>query len=211
MRVLVVDDHGLVREGITRIVRSIDPSIELREASRCAEGLRDAARHPPDLVLLDLQLPDRQGIDVLVAFREALPATPIAVVSALESRDVVLRALRLGAKAFIGKSANTEYVADALRALFDGRVPLPSGVLEAEPRTDGPDVPAGMPELSDRQRQVLALIVAGLPNKMIAERLGVTEATVKFHVTAVMRGFGAASRTQLLIRAAQRGLRLPLA
>ena len=69
-------------------------------------------------VLLDLQLPDRQGIDVLVAFREALPATPIAVVPALESRDGVLRALRFGAMAYIGKSANTEYVADALRALI---------------------------------------------------------------------------------------------
>jgi len=162
-------------------------------------------------VLLDLQLPDRQGIDVLVAFREALPATPIAVVPALESRDGVLRALRFGAMAYIGKSANTEYVADALRALFDARVPLPSGVLETEPRADGPDVPAGTPELSERQRQGLALVVAGLPNKLIAERLGVTEATVRFHVTAVLRGFGAASRAQLLIRAAQRGLRLPLA
>lgn len=210
MRLLVVDDHGLIRDGLERMVRSIDPSIELRQAARCAEGLEDAVRHPPDLVLIDLQLPDRQGLDVLVAFRDALPGTPLAVISALESRDVVMRALRLGAKAFIGKSASPGYVADALRALLEGRVPLPSGVLEAEPRAAVPDVSEGLPELSDRQREVLALVVAGLPNKLIAERLGVTEATVKFHVTAVLRRFGAASRTQLLIRAAQRGLRLPL-
>lgn len=210
MRVLLVDDHALIREGLVRTLGTIDPSIEVRQAARCAEGLDDASRHPPDLVLLDLQLPDRQGLDVLVAFRDALPATPLAVISALESRDVVIRALRLGAKAFIGKSASSEYVADSLRALLEGRVPLPSGVLEAEPAAGASEVPGGLPELSDRQREVLALVVAGLPNKLIADRLGVTEATVKFHVTAVLRRFGAASRTQLLIRAAQQRVRLPL-
>ncbi|MFO0461747.1 MAG: response regulator [Burkholderiales bacterium] len=210
MRVLLVDDHALIRQGLVRTLGTIDPSIEVRQAARCAEGLDDAARHPPDLVLLDLQLPDRRGLDVLVAFREALPATPVAVISALESRDGVIRALRLGAKAFIGKSASSEYVADSLRALLEGRVPLPSGVLEAEPRGDALGAPAGAAELSDRQRDVLALVVAGLPNKLIAERLGVTEATVKFHVTTVLRRLGAASRTQLLIRAAQQGIRLPL-
>lgn len=209
MRILAVDDHALVRAGVAAVVHSVDPSIELLQAGTCAEGLALALAHPPDLVLLDLQLPDVPGMQALERFRAALPERPVVVVSGQEDRDTVLRALDLGALAFIPKSADQAVLADALRTLLAGRIYLPRDVIEGGilPKTalatPGLDI-----ALTDRQHEVLTLLAAGLSNKHIARKLDIAESTVKIHVSAIMRAFKVASRTQVLIAVARSGLRL---
>lgn len=210
MRILIVDDHALIREGISLMIRAIRPEVEIVHAVSCSDGIAAASRAPFDLALVDLQLPDQPGFVALETLRREHPELPIAVVSGLEDRDTVIRALDAGAKAFIPKSADASKTQEAVDALLSGRVYLPDALttgLQGDPETAG-----GASHdwgLTDRQLEVLALVVAGLSNKLIARRLSIAESTVKIHVSAVLRAFRVTSRTQALIMVARSGIRLP--
>lgn len=207
MHILIVDDHALVREGLASLLRGLRADCTIVEAASCSAGLQAAALRPMDLALLDLGLPDMPGFVALETLRERFPEMPTAVVSASEDPATVVRCLDLGAKAFVPKSAPAARIRAALEALLDGRVALPDGVTAAQP---GQTADPAAWRLTGRQREVLALLVAGLPNKRIAQRLGIAESTVKIHVSALLRELGAASRTQALIAVARAGLRLPM-
>ncbi len=210
MRVLIIDDHALVREGIALVLRSLRPDCSIVQADTCQSGIEAARAEPFDMVLLDLQLPDMPGFVALERFRREHGSLPVVVVSGMEDRDTVLRTLDMGAKAFVPKSADSSKIRHALEALLDGRVYLPESVVGAGAGVGPQSVrPESNWNLTDRQREVLALVVAGLPNKLIARRLDIAESTVKIHVSAILRELRVTSRTQALIAVARSGVRLP--
>lgn len=205
MKILVVDDHALIREGAVAMIRAIRPDASVDECATCAGALERAGTGDYDLMLLDLQLPDRPGFEALERCRAEHPETAIAVVSAQEDRATVLRALDLGAKSFVPKSSDGARMREALSIVLAGGVYLPDSIGPVgAPAPDAARLPW---PLTDRQAEVLALLVAGLPNKLIARRLDIAESTVKIHVSAILRELKVASRTQALIAVARAGVR----
>ena len=207
MNILIVDDHSLIREGIATMIRNVLPNARIEQADSC-EGALVAARHQVfDLVFLDLMLPDQPGMVALKRLREGYPALPVVIVSGQEDKATVMQALDLGAKSFVPKSADSTKVRLAIETVLDGRIYLPEstvGAAVAAARIEG-----ALPwALTDRQVDVLALLISGLPNKLIARRLGIVESTVKIHVSAILRELKVASRTQAIIAVSKAGVRL---
>lgn len=213
MNVLIVDDHALIREGIAMMVRSIRPEAGVWLANTASAGLEIARSQSIDYAFLDLQLPDASGFDALQSMKRRNEMMSVVVVSAQEDRPTVLRALEMGANAFVPKSANSDEIRTVVQNLFDGKVCLPDSVLVPDARA-GAGTPRSLPteaewNLTERQKEVLALLVLGLSNKMIARRLDIVESTVKIHVSAILREMKVATRTQALLEVARRGVSLP--
>jgi DNA-binding NarL/FixJ family response regulator len=215
LKVLVVDDHPLICEALRQVLRALDREIELLEAGNGAQALAAAGKSDLDLILLDLALPDREGFDVLRELRERHPAFPVVVLSASEQSDVVMRALDAGAMGFIPKTSSNDVLLGALRLVLAGGVYLPAEVLRHSPAPALVSKPAGAGAsyrdvgLTERQAQVLALLVQGKPNKIICRELDLAEGTVKIHVTAILKALGVTNRTQAVIAVGKLGLKLP--
>jgi DNA-binding NarL/FixJ family response regulator len=215
MDVLVVDDHALFREGLKFLLRELDAELALDEAGDCTSALERAAQRRYDLVLLDLHLPGLKGMDALAALREAIPATPMVVLSGEDNPAVVRAAIEAGAMGFIPKSSTREVLIQALRLVFAGGVYLPPAVLDAPAAANLPapgaasDSPAARLGLTPRQMDVLRCVIQGKPNKSIARELDISEGTVKAHLSSVMQALGARNRTEAVYAAAKLGLRLP--
>lgn len=217
MRILVVDDHPLIREALRQVLRALDGDVELLEARNRDEALtltRDNA--DLDLVLLDLAVPGAQGMNVLEELRDGHPALPIVVLSATEASDTVVRAIDAGAMGFIPKSSPSQVLVQALRLVLAGGVYLPREALrkDAMPAPQTPQDPGALRSprdigLTDRQAQVLALMVQGKPNKIICRELNLAEGTVKIHITAILKALNVSNRTQAVIAVSRLGLRLP--
>lgn len=204
LKLLIVDDHPLFRQGLRMLLQTIDPSMEVQEASDLAQALRMAVGSQFDLVLLDLRMPGIHGLPALEALRSSVSEVPLVVVSGEHSADVVRAAIDGGAIGFIPKSLTPERMIEALRCVLDRRVYLPEEALIGQP-VRPTDV---LPELTDRQVEVLRSVVQGKSNKSVARELGVSSETVKSHLAAAMRALSAHNRTELVYIAAQRGLRL---
>ena len=218
MKILIVDDHPLIREALRQVLTALDKELTLLEAQTCAEALSMADRNPDlDLVLLDLGLPDAAGSDALTQMRERFPSIPVVVLSASEEPRVVTSAIDAGAMGFIPKTASNQVLLNALRLVLAGGVYLPREVLlhgAGNSRT-GTEAAAG-PRAEDirltaRQRDVLALLVQGKPNKLICRALHLAEGTVKIHVTAILKALNVSNRTQAVIAVSRLGLKLPRA
>jgi len=206
VNILIVDDHALIREGAASMIAGLAPGARVDQADTCAAALARAAARRYDLVLLDLQLPDQPGFVALERCRAEHPETAVVVLSAQEDRATVLRALDLGAKSFIPKSTDSARMREALAVVLGGGIYLPGSTGAVGP---APAAGAALPwPLTDRQVEVLGLVVAGLPNKLIARRLDIAESTVKIHVSAILRELKVTSRTQALIAVAKSGVRL---
>jgi DNA-binding NarL/FixJ family response regulator len=216
MNLLLIDDHALFREGLKFLLRSLDEALVIEEAANCAAALERAAARTYDLVLLDLNMPDAGGLDALAAFRNALPAAPVVVLSGEDNPNVIRRAIESGAMGFIPKSSTPEVMIQALRLVLARGIYLPPKVLDAGPidsaatcstaQTNSADVAAL--GLTGRQIDVLRCVIQGKPNKIIARELDVSEGTVKAHLSSVLRTFGVRNRTEAVYAAAKMGLRL---
>jgi DNA-binding NarL/FixJ family response regulator len=206
MKVLAIDDHVLIREGIVSILRALHPGINVGVADTCAAGLARGMSEPWDLILLDLQLPDQSGFSALEQFRRARPETPVVIMSALEDRATVVKCLDLGAKAYLPKSSDAAKIRFALSHLLGGGIHIPNVTsFSARPLAQNP---TEMPwNLTDRQVEVLKLVMDGLSNKLIARKLDIAESTVKIHVSAVFRELQVNSRTQALLAVAKSGVK----
>ena len=220
MKVLVVDDHPLIREALRQVLRALNKDIDLLEAGSGPEALAAANRNDGiDLILLDLTLPGRDGYEVLRELRERYPAYPVVVLSASDQSEVVMRALDAGAMGFIPKTSSNEVLLGALRLVLSGGVYLPAEVLRHSPApalvSNSAAAAAGVGYrdlgLTERQAQVLALVVQGKPNKIICRELNLAEGTVKIHVTAILKALGVTNRTQAVIAVGRLGLKLPTA
>lgn len=219
MRVLVVDDHPLIRTGVSAMLSRHDGDCTVLEAPDCRSAIAHLAdgKPAPDLILLDLNMPDCAGLAALEAVRDAAPDTPVIVLSADDDRDTILDALNLGAMGFIPKTMNPELVWSALGLVLAGGIYVPHKViagqkdsLPAGSRASATDEGASLSSLGLTERQVdtLRMLVKGLPNKTIARNLGISEATVKVYVSAALRAMNVTSRTQAVIWLAQNGIRL---
>ncbi|MCK5768914.1 response regulator [Algiphilus sp.] len=197
--VIVADDHPLFRAALRETVGRLLPEAAVVEAQDMAalESAVDACPEA-DLVLLDLHMPGAHGFSSLVFLRGHHPSVPVIVVSAAEGADVVRRAADFGASGFIPKSANLEVIAEAVAAVRDGNLWFPESDDED---SDGGDIELAerLASLTPQQFRVLMMIAGGLLNKQIAYELDVSEATVKAHVTAILRKLGLYSRTQAAV------------
>jgi len=201
-KVIIADDHPLFRSALTQALVQFIPGIETIAASSL-ESLRAvvAANPDADLLFLDLLLPDCQGFAGLAELRSEYPALPVVVISASEGADVRRRASEYGAAGYIPKSAPLPTLTEATQAVLRGELWFPDDVDDADPAvpdtTPGPA--AQLASLTPQQLRVLQMLRDGMPNKQIAFELGVSEATVKAHVTAILRKLDVHNRTQAVI------------
>jgi len=205
VKILVADDHALIREAFRHLLAELVPGVTVMEAGDCETTRSLVAEHPDlDLVLLDLRLPGPGGLPTLDTLRQENPALPVVVVSALEDPGTVRTVLAHGAMGFIPKSSSNDVMVNALRLVLSGGRYLPPEILSAQGAMSSP---ASMDDvhLTDRQREVLALMVQGKSNKHICRELGLAEATVKIHVTAILRALKVTSRAQAIVAVNQLG------
>ncbi len=214
MNILVVDDHPLIREALVGSLQRLGAGVAVRPAADCERALALAGAGPePDLVLLDLNLPQLSGLAALKAWRSRFPAVPVVVLSADVERSMMLAALGAGAAGYVPKSTSSEVLLGAVRIVLDGGRYLPPELLSASasaaPRLR--PTPASLDQLglTARQLEVLKLLAGGAPNKVIGRELGLAERTVKAHVTALIRALKVSSRTQVALAAARLGLAAP--
>jgi DNA-binding NarL/FixJ family response regulator len=220
MKILVVDDHSLIREALRGVLRDLEDNVFVLEAADCRQTIELAEQHADlDLVLLDLTLPDRDGFSLLAELRERYPAVAVVVLSAMDQRGNVLRALDLGVLGFIPKNASRDVMLRALQLVRSGGVYIPPQVLLHEERAPAPSMlnrcgipPATSPAdigLTGRQLDVLGLMMRGKSNKAIGRALDLAEPTVKNHVTAIMKALKVANRTEAVIVVGELGWELP--
>lgn len=204
MKILIADDHALFRAGVRHAIGQLSGEVEPIEAENCAEALAAVERHTDiALVLLDLHMPGRNGFVALETLSRQDPTLPIVVVSASDDRSDMRRALDSGAMGYIPKSVPTAVLLNALRLVLSGGIYVPPEMIE----WDRP--PIGDAPLTARQLDVLARIIEGKPNKVIARELELSEATVKAHVTAVFKALNVTNRTQAVSAVQRLGLKLP--
>ncbi len=206
MKLLVVDDHPLIPQAVGHALREFDPSITLLAAGTREACERMLAAHPDTaLVLLDLALPGTRGMELLGALVRDHPRLPVVVLSATNDRATIQSALAAGAHGYIAKTADP---ADVIRAIGDalaGKRPV-AGSVAARPAATSVDFLPGVFGLTERQADVLRLLVQGKPNKLICRDLELSEGTVKVHVSAILKALNVHSRTQAVVELARRGV-----
>lgn len=198
--VIIVDDHEVVRRGISEVVDRAEGLTVVAEAGSVAEGIRRAELVRPEVALVDLQLPDGTGIDFMLKLRERLPQTRAVVLTSFDDDDALASALKAGAAAFLLKSVRGAEIAEVIRAVAAGRTLLDERTLTRR-RADHDDP---TDRLTRSELKVLDLIGEGLSNREIAERLGVAEKTVKNHITSLLAKMGLQRRTQVAAWVASR-------
>ena len=232
MKVLLIDDHPLILSALQTVIEGLGEDVEVIGADSAATARQTLKKHEDfDLVLLDLQLGDASGFDVLDEFRAAYPALPVVVISASDRTSDVIRSIDQGAMGFVPKRTSTEVLAQALKLVMSGGIYVPPMTLGNE----APAMPAVTSQgsklqqiqeqamasnfqtatgleglaLTPRQTDVLALLLQGKPNKIIARELGVSVETIKDHVAAVLKALGVSSRTQAVLAVGQMVQRQP--
>jgi two-component system response regulator DevR len=198
--VMIIDDHEVVRRGIAEVVDRAEGMSVVAEAGSVADGARRAALVRPQVLLVDLQLPDGTGIELLRMVRETLPTARAIVLTSFDDDDALAAALDAGAAAYLLKTVRGAEITDVIRAVAAGRVLLDERTVTR--RKAGHDDPTE--NLTPSELKVIELIGEGLSNREIAERLGVVEKTVKNHITAILAKMGLRRRTQVTAWVASR-------
>jgi two-component system, NarL family, nitrate/nitrite response regulator NarL len=216
LKVLVIDDHPLVQEGVSAALESLADDVTVMAARDAEQGLATAAENPDlDLVLLDLALPGMSGFNLIGKLHERLPSLPVVVLSALEEPENVRHAINAGAMGFVPKSAATRVLIEVLQQVLEGNVTVPLALQSSRPPVShalpgASDMPsASEPDvalLTLRQLEVLSRVCQGKTNKQIATELGLSEKTVKAHVTAIFKVLGVVNRTQAVLVARRVGM-----
>lgn len=202
MKILVVDDHALIREGLRQVLRGLADDVEVLEAGSCGRAFEIAGAHPDlDLVLLDYHLPDMNGLAALDVFAREHPALPIIVLSGSVNPRIMQQIMGKGAAAFLTKSGMSDELLSVTRLVLAGGIHVPP--LPTSLASDGLAEPA--PLFTPRQEEVLQLLLDGYTNKEIGRLLHLSEETVKNHVSGILRGFGVTTRTQAVLAANRHG------
>ena len=223
VKILIVDDHPLIREALRHVLTVLDAKINLIETQNFAEALAATDENPDlALILLDLGLPDVNGIDALAELRRRHPGIPVVVLSASEQPATVMLAIETGAMGFIPKTTSSHLLLNALRLVLAGGVYLPVEVLRQHQGTPEPALRLAAEAnqggkmltprefgLTARQADVLARLVQGKSNKLICRDLELAEGTVKIHVTAILKALNVSNRTQAVIAVGKLGMLLP--
>ncbi len=197
MKVLVCDDHAVFRDGLRSVLGDLDGSFEILEAESGEAALSLVAEHPDlDLVLLDLEMPGLGGASALEQLRQDHPGTPVVIVSSHQDAGVMRKVIEGGASGFIPKSSKRPVLASALGLVLSGGVYVPPELLTAPTESQGQRRKRRVGELTERQREVLALLARGLTNKEIGDVLGIALGTTKTHIAAILEALEVTNRTE---------------
>jgi two-component system nitrate/nitrite response regulator NarL len=205
-RVLIVDDHPLFRRGLVQLLRTIPAFVLVGEAASGAEGLALARELRPDLILLDLNMRDGDGLDMLRGLRTARSKARVVMVTVSDSGEDVVAALRGGAEGYLLKDMEPEAMLEALQAVAAGRVVIPpqlNHLLAAALRGESRPQSAGAAGLTEQELRILEKIAAGLSNKQIGRELDIAEGTVKVHVKHILRKLELRSRVEAAVWAVE--------
>jgi DNA-binding NarL/FixJ family response regulator len=200
IRILVVDDHSLVREGIATFIGGQSDMKLVGEASNGREAIQQFREHRPDVTLMDLQMPEMNGLDAMIAIRNEFQEVRIIVLTTYKGDVQVLRALKAGARAYLLKGLLRKELLETIRAVHAGERRIPPEIASQLAEHAADDA------LTLREIDVLRLLAGGSANKLIANRLSITEETVKFHVRNILSKLGASDRTHAVTIALKRGI-----
>jgi DNA-binding NarL/FixJ family response regulator len=205
IRIVVADDHPILREGLIAVLGTQADFIVVGEAATGVEVIQRVRHLRPDILLLDLELPEMDGVEALHTLRDERQAVRVLVFTAFDADDRIFAALRAGAQGYLLKGAPRDELFSAIRVVHGGGSLL-QPVVASRLLRQGVDGAAPAPALTARELEVLRLLMRGLQNKEIAIELVVTERTVKFHVSSILRKLGAGNRTEAVAFATKRGL-----
>ncbi len=206
MKILILDDHALFREGLHYMFQAFNPEIVLLQAETMAQAKTVINEHPDTcLLLIDLEMPVNDGFEALYLFTTLFPTMPCVILSASSNRSDVTKAIERGALGFISKNAPGDVLHNALKLILAGEIYVPYDIMHVERRINRSN---GI-SLTKRQLQVMALVMKGLQNKLIADQLDLAEATVKMHLAATFEKLGVHNRTAAIAEIAKRKIALP--
>ncbi|HEY9660846.1 MAG TPA: response regulator transcription factor [Allocoleopsis sp.] len=200
IRVLVVDDHPVVRRGLVMMLEEVPGILVVGQAGNGREALALFSQQQPDVTLMDLRMPEMDGVTAITAICTEFPAARIIVLTTYDGDEDIYRALRAGAKGYLLKDAEPDVLLNAIHVVHSGQQHIPSEVAAKLVQR------MNTPELSDREQEVVRQMALGLSNQDIGAALNITESTVKFHINRILSKLGVSDRTQAVIVALKRGL-----
>ena len=207
--ILLIDDHPLLRKGVKQLIELDSQLLVIGEASNAEEGITQATQLEPDLILLDLNMPEINGIETLKLLRDAGVASRVVVFTVSDNEEDVIAALKAGADGYLLKDMEPEDLLSNLNQAALGKMVISERLssmlaqaLQRNRKRTGPDISS----LSPREKQIIKLIAGGLPNKLIARKLNITEGTVKVHVKHLFKKLNLRSRVEVAVWAVQEGL-----
>ncbi|MDH5387492.1 MAG: response regulator [Gammaproteobacteria bacterium] len=211
MRVLIIDDHALFRVGLKGLLEQRNIEV-VGAAADGAEGIELAEQLNPDIILLDLRMPDMGGLEVLPKLREKHPSTPVVILTTSNEEKDLIKALRTGAQGYLLKDMEPDELVGALRDIEKGKNVVAQDLTDALARmvqgeTSLEDNDGPFSTLTPREHEILCLLAEGQSNKLIARNLGISDGTVKLHVKAILRKLGIHSRVEAAVIAVEQGLR----
>lgn len=207
IRVLLADDHPVVRGGLSALFETLDGIVVVAEAEDGEAAIRETALHRPDVVVMDLRMPGMDGVAATRRITKDFPGTAVLVLTMFDEDALIAAALSAGARGYLLKGANQAEIERAIRAVGSGDAIFSSGVAERVLRRVTPDAPVrALPQLTSRERDVTDLLAAGLSNAAIADRLALATKTVGNHISAVFLKLGVATRSEAIVLARQAGL-----
>lgn len=211
MRVLIIDDHALFRVGLKGLLEQRNIEV-VGAAAHGAEGIELAEQLKPDIILLDLRMPDMGGLEVLPILREKHPSTPVVILTTSNEEKDLVKSLRTGAQGYLLKDMEPDELVSALRDIEKGKNVVAQDLtdtlarmVQGETNIDDDDAPFST--LTPREHEILCLLAEGQSNKLIARNLGISDGTVKLHVKAILRKLNIHSRVEAAVIAVEQGLR----
>ncbi len=200
IRVLIADDHAIVRSGLVQMVELTGGMEVIAQAGTGSEAVALFRQHQPDVTLMDLRMPEMNGVEAIVAILQEFPTAHIAILTTYDTDEDIFRGLQAGAKGYLLKDSKMVELIDAIRTLHTGKryIPPAVGAKLAERMAQ--------PQLSDRELDVLRLMSAGKTNPEISDDLSISESTVKFHINNIFSKLGVSDRTQAVVLAIKRGM-----
>jgi len=207
MKILVIDDHELVREGLQQVLRGLDQDIDIVQADNAQESLALLVSHRDlDLILLDYHLPDMTGLEMLQQLGRRAPEVPVLMISGMANAHLMRQVLHAGAAGFISKSSSSRALLKAIKVVLDGDIYTPEDLRDLAGQIVDGSMPK-LPSLSRTQERVFRCMIDGLSNRDIALKLEVGEETIKSHVTSILRHFDVQNRTQAVLAGVNYGFR----
>jgi two-component system, NarL family, nitrate/nitrite response regulator NarL len=211
MKLLIVDDHPVLRDGLAALLQHAGPDTTVLQARDAGEGLAIADSHGDlDVIILDLEMPGMKGVEALSEFGRKRPDVPVIVLSSSEDPGDVRKSLAAGALGYVPKSASQQVLLSAIRLVLNGDLYIPPLILDENPTAAGQRIrtagPEGAPQLTQRQIEILRLLSEGMPNKTIAAALNLSVKTVKVHITAIFKALNVANRTQAAVAGRKAGI-----